>query len=94
LLVVQLDEYFAALEKSRAALDYSHDNCNAIGENGEYDPEQQESFEALNSRFARTSDILTQKVFKALPIFQIQSFKRSDEATKNNKKPSFFFLVN
>jgi uncharacterized protein with HEPN domain len=75
LLVAQLDEYLAALEKSLVALVYSYDKCNAIGEKGEYDLEQQESFEALTSRFARTSDILTQKVFKALFILLQEDMK-------------------
>ena len=75
LLVVQLDEYFDALEKSLAALNYSYDKCNAIGGKGEYDLEQQESFEALTSRFARTSDILTQKVFKSLFILLQEDMK-------------------
>jgi uncharacterized protein YutE (UPF0331/DUF86 family) len=75
LLAVQLDEYFAALEKSLIALEYSYDKCNAIGEKGEYDLEQQESFEALTSRFARTSDILTQKVFKSIFILLQEDMK-------------------
>ena len=37
--------------------------------------EQQESFEALTSRFARTSDILTQKVFKTLFILLQENIK-------------------
>jgi hypothetical protein len=75
LLVAQLDEYLAALEKSLVALVYSYDKCNAIGEKEEYDLEQQESFEALTSRFARTSDILTQKVFKSLFILLQEDMK-------------------
>jgi uncharacterized protein YutE (UPF0331/DUF86 family) len=75
LLAAQLDEYFAALEKSLIALEYSYDKCNAIGEKGEYDLEQQESFEALTSRFARTSDILTQKVFKSIFILLQEDMK-------------------
>ena len=66
LLITQLDEHLALLHKSVIALDYSYDKCRAIGEKEEFDLEQQESFEALTSRFARTSDILTQKVFKSL----------------------------
>jgi uncharacterized protein YutE (UPF0331/DUF86 family) len=75
LLAVQLDEYFAALEKSLIALEYSYDKCNAIGEKGDYDLEQQESFEALTSRFARTSDILIQKVFKSIFILLQEDMK-------------------
>ena len=68
LLITQLDEHLALLHKSVIALDYSYDKCRAIGEKEEFDLEQQESFEALTARFARTSDILTQKVFKTLFI--------------------------
>src|SRR5210317_507888 len=75
LLLAQLSENFVLLEKSMTALDYSYDKCNAIGEKGEYDLEQQESFEALTSRFARTSDILTQKVFKTLFILLQENTK-------------------
>jgi uncharacterized protein with HEPN domain len=66
LLTVQLNENFEALEKSLDVLNYSFRKCKALGEKEEYEPEEQESFEALTSRFARTSDILTQKVFKSL----------------------------
>ena len=75
LILVQLDEYLTILDKSLVALEYSYDKCNAIGEKGEYDLEQQESFEALTSRFARTSDILTQKVFKSLFILLQEDMK-------------------
>ena len=68
LLLAHLDEHLATLDKSVIALAYSYDKCSAIGDKEEYDLEEQESFEALTSRFARTSDILTQKVFKALFI--------------------------
>jgi len=66
LLLAQLNENFVLLEKSMTALAYSYEKCDAIGEKSEYDLEEQESFEALTSRFARTSDILTQKVLKTL----------------------------
>ena len=68
LLLSQMDEYLALLDKSVATLLYSYKKCSAIKEQPKYDLEQQESFEALTSRFARTSDILTQKVFKTLFI--------------------------
>jgi uncharacterized protein with HEPN domain len=57
------------------ALAYSQTKCEAIGEKEEYDLEEQESFEALTSRFARTSDILTQKVFKTLFILLQENIK-------------------
>jgi len=75
LLVAQFDENLEILDKSVIALDYSYDKCSAIGQKKEYDLEQQESFEALTSRFARTSDILTQKVFKTLFILLQENTK-------------------
>ena len=68
LLVIQLDESLTVLEKAMVALSYSYDKCCAIGKKDEYDLEEQESFEALTARFARTSDILTQKVIKSMFI--------------------------
>jgi uncharacterized protein with HEPN domain len=75
LLLSQLDEHLAALDKASIALVYSFDKCSDIGEKEEYDLEEQESFEALTSRFARTSDILTQKVFKTLFILLQENIK-------------------
>jgi uncharacterized protein with HEPN domain len=75
LLIDQLEEHLAFLDKSVIALDFSYDKCSIIGEKEEYDLEQQESFEALASRFARTSDILTQKVLKTMFIFLQENIK-------------------
>ena len=75
LLLAQLVENFMLLEKSMTALAYSYEKCDDIGEKEEYDLEEQESFEALTSRFARTSDILTQKVFKTLFILLQENIK-------------------
>jgi uncharacterized protein with HEPN domain len=75
LLISQMDEYLALLDKSVVALRYSYKKCSAIKQEQEYDLEQQESFEALTSRFARTSDILTQKVFKTLFILLQENTK-------------------
>jgi len=75
LLLAQFDEHMAALDKASSALVYSYDKCNDIGEKAEYDLEEQESFEALTSRFARTSDILTQKLLKTLFILLQENIK-------------------
>jgi uncharacterized protein with HEPN domain len=75
LLRAQFDEHLAALDKATNALVYSYDKCRAIGEKDEYDLEEQESFEALTSRFARTSDILTQKVLKTLFMLLQENIK-------------------
>ena len=75
LLLAHLSENFVRLEKSMTALAYSYEKCEAIGEKEDYDLEEQESFEALTSRFARTSDILTQKVLKTLFILLQENIK-------------------
>lgn len=62
----QIENHFHSLQKSLQTLLYSFDKCRRIGVKSEYGLEEQESFEALTARFARTSDILTQKVIKSL----------------------------
>lgn len=62
----QLNENLSNLDHSLEALRYSYSKCIKIIEKAEYNNHEQESFEALTSRFARTSDILTQKVIKTL----------------------------
>jgi uncharacterized protein with HEPN domain len=68
LVLTQIEEHLASLDKSLVALAYSYEKCSAFEKKNEYNLDEQESFEALTSRFARTSDILTQKVLKALFI--------------------------
>ena len=48
----------------------------------EFDLEQRESFEALTSRFARASDILTQKVLKTLFILLQENTKTIIDVAK------------
>ena len=66
LMLRQFNENFLNLDRSLEALRYSYSKCSAIIEKAEYNNNEQESFEALTSRFARTSDIFTQKVLKTL----------------------------
>lgn len=66
LLVAQLNESLTDLDRALDALEYSHRKCIALGKKPEYDLDEQESFEALTSRFARTADILTQKTLRTL----------------------------
>lgn len=75
LLLLQLDEHLKALDKSLETLDYSYEKCSRIGEKDHYDLEEQESYEALTSRFARTSDILTQKILKTLYILMQEDIR-------------------
>ncbi|GAB6909960.1 conserved hypothetical protein [Desulfosarcina cetonica] len=66
LLLQQFDENMANLDRSLSALRYSYSKCITIYEKALFDNSEQESLEALTSRFARTSDIFTQKVLKTL----------------------------
>ncbi|MEQ8905762.1 hypothetical protein [Ekhidna sp.] len=59
-----LFEYEDILNKSIEALDYSFNKCVAIGLKKDYTLDESETFEALTSRFARTSDIFTQKYLR------------------------------
>ncbi|PQP34800.1 hypothetical protein C6A37_05870 [Desulfobacteraceae bacterium SEEP-SAG9] len=86
LLKSQLNENLALLEKAFNALAYSNDKCRIIGEKSDYDMEEQESFEALTSRFARTADILTQKVFKTVFALLQENVKTIIDAGKFAEK--------
>jgi hypothetical protein len=56
LLMAQLNESLTDLDRALDALEYSHRKCIALDKKPEYDLDEQESFEALTSRFARTAE--------------------------------------
>lgn len=60
------------LEESGAALKYSYDICKKIGLKKEYTLDELDRFEALTSRFARTSDLLIQKLFRLIDILELE----------------------
>ncbi|MDP2691426.1 MAG: hypothetical protein Q8O95_03435 [bacterium] len=66
ILIKQLRENLLVLEQSLEALNYSYQKCQGFKPHQAQTPDDLESWEALIARFARTSDILTQKVFKSL----------------------------
>lgn len=66
LLHAQLADNCVKLSSSLDMLLYSYQKCHKIGLKKEYDLEELETFEALTSRFARTADILTQKVCRTM----------------------------
>jgi hypothetical protein len=74
--IIQLlhDELFL-LNKSLDVLNYSLENCKKIGIQPEYNMLELSEFESLSSRFARSSDILTQKVLKTLFIYMQEEAK-------------------
>ena len=51
------------VKRARDQLVYSFNKCAAVRVRTDLSEQELESFEALTSRFARLSDILTQKIF-------------------------------
>jgi len=61
-----LSENLQRLNTALDTLNYSLDKCEKIDLESTIEPESMESLEALTARFARVSDILTQKVLKTI----------------------------
>ncbi len=62
----ELKEDFSRLDRAVKMLKYSLQRCKKIGMKTDYSLEELDRFESLTSRFARTSDIYTQKVMKGV----------------------------
>jgi len=62
----ELTEDLNRLDRSVEMLKYSLQQCRKIGIKEDYSLEELDRFESLTSRFARTSDIYTQKVMKGI----------------------------
>jgi hypothetical protein len=62
----ELTEDIKRLDRSVEMLNYSLQQCQKIGMKADYSLEELDRFESLTSRFARTSDIYTQKVMKGI----------------------------
>lgn len=71
LLLNELD----LLLQSTKVLNISLTRCNIIGLQNNYNDDQLIEFESLTSRFARTADILTQKVLKTLFMYMQEDVK-------------------
>lgn len=67
-----LEEELNLLKKSNEILVYSYNMCKKIGIKDEYTFEELDRFEALTSRFARTSDIIIQKIFRLIDILELE----------------------
>jgi len=59
-----LEVELAALERAVSSLDKSLSKCSRLTPSPQQSFEEEESFDALTSKFARCADILTQKVLK------------------------------
>jgi len=62
----QLEADLSYLDRSIEVLTYSLEKAKKIGSKKEYAIEELDVYEALTSRYARTADILTQKIIKNL----------------------------
>lgn len=63
-----LKHNYSLLLQSIQTLNKSLDKCKKIGVKKNYSFEEMESFDSLTSKFARTSDIYTQKVLRTVLI--------------------------
>jgi len=81
-----LNENLAILDASQSTLVRSFDKCQKIGVKKTYSFEELESFDSLTSKYARTSDIFTQKVlitlFKLLREDAVTFLDRANLAEK------------
>lgn len=66
-----LKQLLKDLERAQDILRYSYEKCRRIQMSDGLSYEEMESFEALTSRFARLSDIITQKVIRTLDILDL-----------------------
>lgn len=66
LMIEELKEDFKRLDRAVEMLKYSLQQCRKICKKTDYSLEELDRFESLTSRFARTSDIYTQKVMKGI----------------------------
>lgn len=66
LLKNELNNNLDLLNKALDTFLYSYNNCKKIGVKEKYTYEELDKYEALTARFARISDILTQKIMKTV----------------------------
>lgn len=67
-----LVEELTLLEYANDMLTYSYNTCRNIGIREDYTFGELDKFEALTSRFARTSDMLIQKIFRLIDILELE----------------------
>ena len=67
-IISELQEELQYLIKGISTLQHAYNHCKQIGLKTEYTFDELDKWEALTARFARLSDILTQKVFSSMMI--------------------------
>lgn len=76
------------LDEANKMLVYSYEACRGIGIKESYTLEELDRFEALTSRFARTSDMLIQRIFRLIDALELEKpgsiIDRINRAEKRN----------
>ncbi len=67
-----LRENIARLQKSAEWLHRSYEKCSAIGIKPDYSPDEFDVFENLAGRFARTIDMVINKVFRSIDAAELE----------------------
>ncbi|MBF0364604.1 MAG: hypothetical protein HQK50_03480 [Oligoflexia bacterium] len=85
-----LKKEIVKLKKSKIRLSHSYEKCKKITlkiSTEDYEETELEHFETLTSRFARTADIITQKVLRLIESTELSSPKASfrDLANRSEK---------
>ncbi len=92
----QLTTAIDRLDRASALLEKSHTKCSVTGVKPKYSDDELEAFDALTSRFARASDILTHKVFPLIDMIEFEprgSFLDTiNRAEKRGLIPSAFLF--
>ncbi|MEX0780280.1 MAG: hypothetical protein WD491_14995 [Balneolales bacterium] len=68
-----LADELALLDRSMIMLEHSFRKCKKVGIKNEYDLDEYEKFEAMNSRFSRSSDILIQKLLRLVDVLDLET---------------------
>jgi hypothetical protein len=81
-----LKENLFAVNSSLNRLMYSFEKCNAISIKDSYSDEEFEAFEAMTSRYARTTDMLINKVLRSLDAVEYMDSGTVIDAANNAEK--------
>jgi len=75
LIANNLNELLRQLDQSMEWLEHSYQRCSTIEHNktGSYTINDFDKFETLTSRFARTADILIQKIYRSIDLYEMES---------------------
>jgi uncharacterized protein YutE (UPF0331/DUF86 family) len=81
-----LKENLNAINLSLDRLMYSFEKCSAVGLKDTYSNEEFETFEAMTSRYARTTDMLINKVLRSLDAVEYIDGGTVIDAANNTEK--------